>query len=980
MTAVPTFVHLLRERARIAPDRLASVFLQNGEDESARLTVGELDARARAIAAALQERGGVGERALLLYPPGLDFVAAFFGCLYAGVIAVPSYPPAPARAGRGQPRLKSIVEDCAPRFVLTTESLAPRVAALDAELPGLAAAEVLVTDQLSDELAAAWTDPEIGPETIAFLQYTSGSTSDPKGVMVTHGNLAHNEEVIREACRHDERSTFVSWLPIYHDMGLIGGVLQPLWVGATCVLMAPVAFLQRPVRWLRAIAKWKAHTSGAPDFAYDLCVRKITPEQREGLDLSSWRVAFDGAEPVRAATLEAFIEAFGPIGFQRDAFFPCYGLAEATLIVSGRRRPESPVIRTFQGLEEHRVEATQEGTRLVGCGPAGLGLEIAIADPETLEGKGTDGVGEIWVSGASVARGYWGRPELSEATFGARLAGHPGRTFLRTGDLGFLQEGELFVTGRIKDLIIVRGRNHYPQDLEATAAASHPALRGGAGAAFSIESAGGESAAIIQEIDPRRTREAEEALGAVRQALAEEHEIPVSAVVLVKAGTIPKTTSGKVQRNRTRHLFLEGSLEPVVEWRAEVFEPTVASIHEPAKDLLTWLRAGVAAKLGLRESDVDPNEPLARHGIDSLSAVELTHEIETTLGIELPLSALLEVPSLVELAHTLEGHRRDAPTEDVHPPIHPQSRGVWVGELSAGERALWFLHQLEPTSPAYHIAGAARILGDISDESLRRAFQAQVDRHPSLRTTFDLRDGEPVKRVHEAVEVNFRVTEGGEGEAAIEDEVFRPFDLENGPLLRVRVFRRVDGERVLLVVIHHLIADFWSLAVMVRGLGAAIAEAPAPPGHECPGYVAAPPEGGFKQLDAERMGFWENQLAGYPFALEIPTDRLRPVRQGHRAAAVPFAWDRETTDRLRSLARERGTTVFAAVLTVFQALLHRAAGQERLLVGAPTSGRNRAALAGEVGYFVNTVVLPSTVEDDPTFETLLDRARRAVLD
>jgi amino acid adenylation domain-containing protein len=973
VTVAPTFVHLLRERARVAPDRLAYVFLQNGEDESARLTVEELDAKAQAIAAALQERGGAGERALLLYPPGLDFVAAFFGCLYAGVIAVPSYPPAPARPGRGQPRLRSIVEDCAPRFVLTTESLAPRVAALDAEVPGLAAAEVLVTDMLSDGLAESWTDPEIGPETIAFLQYTSGSTSDPKGVMVTHGNLAHNEEVIREACRHDERSTFVSWLPIYHDMGLIGGVLQPLWVGATCVLMAPVAFLQRPVRWLRAIAKWRAHTSGAPDFAYDLCVRKITPEQREGLDLSSWRVAFDGAEPVRAGTLEAFIEAFGPGGFRRESFFPCYGLAEATLIVSGRRRPESPVIRIFQGLEEHRVEAADEGARLVGCGPAGLGLEIAIADPETLEEKESGGVGEIWVAGASVARGYWGRLELSEATFGARLAGHPGRTFLRTGDLGFLQEGELFVTGRIKDLIIVRGRNHYPQDLEATAAASHAALRGGAGAAFSTEGAGGESAAIIQEIDPRRTREGEEALGAVRQALAEEHEIPVSAVVLVKAGTIPKTTSGKVQRNRTRQLFLEGSLEPVAEWRAEIFEPTVASIKEPTDDLTAWLRARVAAKLGLRESDVDPNEPLARHGIDSLSAVELTHEIETTLGIELPLSALLEAPSLSHLAHILaEDHRRDAPTEDVYPPIHPQGRGVWAGELLAGERALWFLHQLEPTSPAYHIAGAARILGDVSNESLRRAFQAQVDRHPALRTTFELRDGEPVKRVHEAAEVDFRVEEGGEGEAAIAEEVFRLFDLEHGPLLRVRVFRRVDGERVLLVVIHHLIADFWSLAVLVRTLtpGPSPTHPPDPPGE---GRGGSP-------VDEARIGFWQSQLVGYPFALEIPTDRARPARPGHRAAAVPFALDRETADRLRRLAWERGTTVFAALLAVFQTLLHRAAGQERLLVGAPTSGRSRAALAGEVGYFVNTVVLPSTVEDDPTFEMLLDRARRAVLD
>jgi amino acid adenylation domain-containing protein len=992
--AAPTFVHLLRERTRTAPDRLAYAFLQNGEEESERLTVGELDARARTIAAALAPGEGAPPppRALLLYPPGLEFVAAFFGCLYAGVIAVPSYPPAPSRAGRGQPRLKAILEDCAPQFVLTTEALAARVASLKEELPGLAACEVIVTESLPASLADSWREPEIGPETIAFLQYTSGSTSDPKGVMVAHGNLVHNEEVIREACGHDEQSTFVSWLPIYHDMGLIGGVLQPLWVGAACVLMAPVAFLQRPVRWLRAIAKYRAHTSGAPDFAYDLCARKVTPEQLEGLDLSSWRVAFDGAEPVRARTLEAFTEAFGPAGFRPEAFFPCYGLAEATLIVSGRVRRLPPTVRTFQGLEEHRAEEAEEGSVLVGCGPAGLGMEIAIADPETGEERGPGEVGEIWVSGGSVAQGYWNRPEQTEATFHARLAGHPGKSFLRTGDLGFLQGGELFVTGRIKDLIIVRGRNHYPQDLEATAAASHPTLRGGAGAAFSVEGVGSEGAALVQEIDPRRTAEAPEALGAVRQALAEEHEIPMAAVVLVKAGTVPKTTSGKVQRQLCRRLFLEGRLEPVAEWRATAAEESIPEATAEPDDLEGWLRARVAAKLGLRAVEIDPQEPLARHGIDSLAAVELAHEIETVLGVEVPLAVLLESPSLVALAarlgpsppsplppplSTSPGEGRPHPPSIKFPPLPGRADGGAgeggqggegrVGGLSPGERALWFLQQLEPASPAYHIAGAARIPASFDLDALRRAFQALVDRHPALRTTFHIEDGEPVKRVHESVDVDFLVADG-----QIEDEVFRPFDLENGPLLRVRIFQEPSGERVMLLVIHHLIADFWSLAVMMRELAAPPS---VPPGTaiSSPGF---PTRGG-------AAGAFEGagaHLAAYPFVLDLPTDRPRPAQPRHRAAAVPFVLERETADRLRALARERGTTLFAALLAVYQGFLHRAAGQDRLLVGAPTSGRNRAALADQVGYFVNTVVLPSHVEDDPSFETLLDRARQAVLD
>ncbi|HKH45252.1 MAG TPA: amino acid adenylation domain-containing protein, partial [Thermoanaerobaculia bacterium] len=974
LSAAPTFVHRLRERALAEPDRLAYVFLQNGEDESGRLTVGELDAKARAIAAALDPGEGEAARALLLFPPCLEFVAAFFGCLYAGVIAVPSYPPAPSRPGRGQPRLKAILEGCAPRYVLTTEALAARVASLRDELPGLAECAVIVTESIPDALADSWQAPEIGPETIAFLQYTSGSTSDPKGVMVSHGNLAHNEEVIREACAHDEQSTFVSWLPIYHDMGLIGGVLQPLWVGAACVLMAPVAFLQRPVRWLRAIAKWRAHTSGAPDFAYDLCARKVTPEQLEGLDLSSWRVAFDGAEPVRAHTLEAFVEAFGPEGFRPEAFFPCYGLAEATLIVSGRSRPQPPTVRSFRGLAEHRVEEAEEGSPLVGCGPAGLGLEIAIADPATGEERGPEEVGEIWVSGGSVAQGYWNRPEQSEATFRAELAGRPGARFLRTGDLGFLRGGELFVTGRIKDLIIVRGRNHYPQDLERTTAASHPALRGGAGAAFSVEGTGSESAALVQEIDPRRTAEAEEALGALRQALAEEHEIPLSAVVLVKAGTVPKTTSGKVQRQLCRRLFLEGSLQPVAAWRAAATDEEIPeAIAEDPQDLAPWLQSRVAAKLGLRTADIDPQEPLARHGIDSLSAVELAHEIETTYGIDLPLSILLESPSLESLVAGLAARGAGSDPTDPTDPTDRTDRSDLTRRrgsrtLSPGERALWFLQQLEPTSPAYHIAGTARLSANADLPALNRAFQSLVDRHPALRTTFHVRDGEPVREIHTTAEIDFQVEPAQEGR--IEEEVFRPFDLENGPLLRVRVSESADGARTLLLVLHHLIADFWSVAVMVRELGSPHPLAPSP----------AERERGNRNQTKGDLAFWQERLGGYPFVLDLPTDHPRPAQPRHRAATVPFALDRETAERLRGLARERGTTLFAALLAVYQAMLHRASGQERLLVGAPTSGRNRAALAGEIGYFVNTVVLPSHLDDDPAFDALLDRARRSVLD
>ncbi|HSN87934.1 MAG TPA: fatty acyl-AMP ligase, partial [Thermoanaerobaculia bacterium] len=347
MTEPSTLVSLLRSRARLQPERTAYVFLQDGEAETARLTYGDLDERARAVAARLQQERGAepGERALLLFPPGLEFLEAFFGCLYAGVVAVPSYPPRP---GREQPRLRSIVEDSRPRFALTTAGIAAKAPVFSEAEPVFAGMRWIVTEEVPSGLAGEWREPEISGETLAFLQYTSGSTADPKGVEVSHGNLLFIEDVIRRAFEQDEESVIVGWLPVYHDMGLIGNVLQPLYLGSTCVLMSPVAFLRRPRRWLEAISCYGGTTSGGPNFAYDLCVDRIPEAERAGLDLSSWRVAFNGAEPVRASTLERFAAAFAPYGFRREAFLPCYGLAEATLLVSGTVHPAGPEVVAFE--------------------------------------------------------------------------------------------------------------------------------------------------------------------------------------------------------------------------------------------------------------------------------------------------------------------------------------------------------------------------------------------------------------------------------------------------------------------------------------------------------------------------------------------------------------------------------------------------------------------------------------------------------
>ncbi|MEC4812783.1 MAG: fatty acyl-AMP ligase [Scytonema sp. PMC 1069.18] len=565
-----TLVDLLRYRATHQPNKVAYTFLVDGETEEVKLTYKQLDEQARAIGSLLQSMGVRGERALLLYPQGLEFVSGFFGCLYAGVIGVPAYPP---RQNHSLLRLQAIVSDAQAKVVLTTSTVLSNAAQQIAQSPDLEALHWITTDEVDVNLSQGWHDPIVTPDTLAFLQYTSGSTGTPKGVMVSHENMMYNQKQIKQAMQHTEKTIFVGWLPLFHDMGLIGNMLQPLYLGIPCILMSPVAFLQRPLRWLEAISRYKATTSGGPNFAYDLCARKITAEQKESLDLSSWNVAFNGAEPVRADTMKRFAEAFASCGFRPNAFYPCYGMAETTLIVSGGLTSDVPILTTVQAdaLEENRVVPAfgEDGVQtLVSSGQTILDQKIVIANPETLRSCQPDEVGEIWVSGANIAKGYWDRTTTTQETFQAYLADTGEGPFLRTGDLGFLQNGELFVTGRLKDLIIIGGRNHYPQDIELTVEQSHPALRAGCGAAFAIEVDGQERLAIAQEVERQYIRKlnVDEIVKSICQAVSQNHELQVYAVLLLKTTSIPKTSSGKIQRHACRRGFLTNSLDTVGQW------------------------------------------------------------------------------------------------------------------------------------------------------------------------------------------------------------------------------------------------------------------------------------------------------------------------------------------------------------------------------------------------------------------------------
>ncbi|MEU6256259.1 fatty acyl-AMP ligase [Streptomyces sp. NPDC047043] len=549
------------------PDRTAYRYLVTGDcdGEIQDISYGQLARRSQAIAAWLQERGLAGSRAMLLYPPGLEFVPAFLGCLAAGVIAVPGVPP----RGRSQNhraliRMKRLIADADAKVILGGREVMGALGELAQHLPEMDGITCVTTEDIPDDAAGSWREPGLTADSVAFLQYTSGSTSAPRGVMVTHGNLVDNERVVTERMGHTPdtiaeygHEMYVSWLPVYHDMGLIGPVLNTVYLGVTATLFSPLHFLQQPQRWLSAVTRYRPHTSGAPNFAYELCLKNATPGLLGELDLSSWRVAFNGAEPVRAATLRRFSETFGAAGFRREALYPCYGLAEATLMVAGGPVDAAPTLLDAGGSGAHAGAADAAA---VGCGRPGPGLTVVIADPEGQEELPEGEVGEIRVGGASVAKGYWRNALATRETFRATLTGREGR-FLRTGDLGFLRNGELFVTGRLKDLIVIDGRNHYPQDLELSAELSHPALRPGCTAAFSVDGAAeGEQPVVVAEVAPETAGEAEKIADQVRSAIAEAHGLSARDVVLVHPGTIPKTSSGKIQRRATRAAYLDGTL------------------------------------------------------------------------------------------------------------------------------------------------------------------------------------------------------------------------------------------------------------------------------------------------------------------------------------------------------------------------------------------------------------------------------------
>ncbi|MFJ2664212.1 AMP-binding protein [Nocardia fluminea] len=654
-------------RARQLGDRTAYIFLDENGRETDVLTYRELDRWAGEIANMLAARFDRGDRVLLLYGAGLDYVAAFFGCLYAGVVAVPLFEPTRNRAEH----IDAIAQDCDAAVVLTTHDLARRSNSLGtqyafAQLPWVA------TDALrglGDPAEIPASTPVDGT-TIAYLQYTSGSTATPKGVVIDHAMSLHQSADMGHCWQVEPGDTIVSWLPHFHDFGQVTGILLPIHAGCGAVLMAPSTFVKNPVRWLEAVSTYRGTHSGAPNFALDLCVDKTTPQQRAALDLSSWRALSNGAEPVRKASLDRFQAAFGPSGLSPSTLTPGYGLAEATLKVTcadvRSRRLAVRFDRSALGLGRAEPTAACDGVDLVGLGVTALSTQIAIVDPASTDRLPTGRVGEIWVSGPAVSAGYWRRREETERTFGARVVGEAATSWLRTGDLGFVYAGEMFVCGRVKNLMIVNGVNYYLEDIESTLADGHDALRAGGVLAFGIDSGGREDLVLVAEGRPGDGIEPDQLAIVMRDLVAERHGIVAVAVVLIAPGTIPRTTSGKLRRQQCRNDFQAGRLSEIHRWEG-VTTMTKPTADNNAPDssgppsladlvrlgLIARVQTWLMARFGAEAPTLDSSRSLIEHGLGSVDQIDLHEYLETWVGQRFSPEILWESTTVDEMVHAI---------------------------------------------------------------------------------------------------------------------------------------------------------------------------------------------------------------------------------------------------------------------------------------------------------------------------------------
>jgi len=995
---------MLRERADRDPDQLLFQYLRDGEEVSATLTACSLDQSARRTAVALRERVKSGDRAVLIHSYAPDFLVAFFGCLYAGVVPIPV--PVP-HSEADQARLRGILETATPTVLLDEDAATANEPpawrnGAESGLVYLSSAEAALYP------ASEWRPEQINSDSLAYLQYTSGSTSTPKGVMISHANVISNLAFIEADFRHSAESLSVSWLPHFHDMGLVYGLFHPIYRGFPCALMPPRAFIQSPLRWLAAISRFRATHSGGPNFAYDLCTRAAAEQRYLAIDLRSWRIAFNGAEPVRLDSLESFARAFAPSGFDKRAFYPAYGLAEATLKVSGGASATGISYKVAERDAAEGHEGAEEGRPIVGCGRAGSETRIVIVDSDSGLECAAGQIGEIWVSGAGVALGYWNEPDLTESIFRASLKGRTSETYLRTGDLGFIADGELFVTGRLKDLIIIRGQNYHPEDFELTVEAAHPQMRKGAVAVFGVDTADGQGVVVLAELQERKLDDtAMTEIGErVAEAIRGRHQTPLHGVVLLKRGALPRTTSGKLRRRECSQRFQSGAFRPL--W-IRTFDTVVEKTpvpHLTREDLnpavsdrkakvIEYLLGQLAAITKREIGELRINVSMVALGVDSLGAAKLAASLSRDLSVEISLARALGGSTIESLAEEVlnccDNDRDPLAAEEWVNCAGDDPPGIYP--LSYVQESIWAITRLNRVSAAYNISRAFRISQPLNLPAFVAALEELVERHSALRARI-LEGREPLREVlaHEPGAISFHqhdASQWSEEQVAtfLREEARSPFRLESGPLIRFALLRRAAADWVAVFTAHHIIVDLRSFETLLHEFGVIYAF-----GCEGSRSPLSPIKAGYadyadrhRQLIAGTQGerwwqYWKDQLAGESIQLELPTDRARPAVQSGAGGARRFCVEPLRYQQLLSIGRQNGATPYVALLATYCALLKKLSGQKHVRVASPVSGVMWPEYAETVGHFVNPVVLSVDMDDDPTFATLVRRLVPKVLD
>jgi amino acid adenylation domain-containing protein len=985
---------LLRSRAERDPDRVCYRWLVDGGQVGEHMTYADLDRAASAIAARLADEDVRGCPVILHYPPGLAFVRAFFGCLYARAIAVPV---CPASSRRDVARLTSIAWDSGASLVLTTTMDAPTIERRHEISPGTPPLRCVNT---TADLPQA--DARLGrsrPASTAYLQYTSGSTGAPKGVMISHANVLENLRAIEASGGFGADTVSLSWLPHFHDMGLVWGLLQPIFSDHPAYLASPAAFVQQPLLWLGGITRYQVTHSGGPNFAYDLCVHRARPEALARLDLRTWRVAFNGSEPIRPETLAAFARTFAPCGFTASAFYPVYGLAEATLKVTSAQ----------PGVGAATLDLPPPNPRtVVNCGRTFASTRIAIVDPQSGERQADGLEGEIWIAGPGVAKGYWRKPEDTRRVFGARLRGSR-LQFLRSGDLGLLRDGSLFVTGRLKDCIIIRGQNYYPQDIERSLDRVRDHVRPWACAAIPLTGAEGETLGIVCELQ-RHHGDDGRVMRAIRRAVWDDHGLEAEVVVLLRPGKLPKTSSGKVRRAETRARLLDGTLAAASasRWSSGLAISDAASAVLAASDrdarssaLERYVREEIGRVWHIDATQVDLDTPWTAQAPDSLASVHLVHRIERDLRVRAPetsftstmrefltqLAARLDAQSVAPLgeqrAAGLDGGSEAARATAASVTAEPRIESDAPWPLSTGQQALWIHEQRSPGGDALTLARALRLRGGFDAGAARQAFEALAARHPALRTRLCLNErGEVVQRVTSSISPPIAIVDASTWstarlDAALAQAARQPFSLIGGLLWRTYLFRR-DGEHVWLLAVHHLIADLWSMTVLLADFVSAYSAA-------CRGRVPVlvAPDADYRTFvareaewlrspaaDADR-DYWTGQLHDFSPTHPLYVGGSQPDANGPRGGRHLFALPKETRPRVADLARATGVRPLAVLLAAVAAVLHRYSGDPHLAVAVPTHGRPGPEFARVLGYFTNPVLLRMQVRGDMPFHALL---------